>query len=155
LKALARMTPAITLTDAPDPAARSAIVRGLVDYNEKRIGHPEGYRPLVVLLADPNIHETIGGLWGATSLSWLHIDLLFVPEPLRGTGIGRRLMREAEAEAIRRGCIGSWLDTYSFQARGFYEKLGYSVFGTIADYPPGHSRFFVKKQFYVAENSVG
>lgn len=54
-------------------------------------------------------------------------------------------MRLAEEEAVRRGCLGAWLDTFSFQARGFYERLGYSVFGVIEGYPPGHSRFFLKK----------
>ena len=77
----------------------------------------------------------------------LHVDLLFVPEDLRRTGIGRRIMIDAEEEAIRRGCRGAWLDTYSFQARGFYERLGYAMFGTIENYPPGHSRFFLKKTF--------
>jgi hypothetical protein len=46
---------------------------------------------------------------------------------------------------MRRGCVGVWLDTFSFQARGFYEKLGYRVFGEVADYPPGHTRHFLKK----------
>jgi hypothetical protein len=46
---------------------------------------------------------------------------------------------------MRRGCHGVWLDTFTFQARGFYERLGYSVFGAIEDYPPGHSRHFLKK----------
>ena len=54
-------------------------------------------------------------------------------------------MEQAEREAIRRGCRTIWLDTFTFQARGFYERLGYSVFGTLEDYPPGHSRFFLKK----------
>jgi ribosomal protein S18 acetylase RimI-like enzyme len=53
----------------------------------------------------------------------------------------------AEAEAVRRKCVGAWLDTYSFQARGFYERLGYTVLGEIADYPPGHTRYFMKKSF--------
>jgi ribosomal protein S18 acetylase RimI-like enzyme len=56
-------------------------------------------------------------------------------------------MNEAEAEAIHRGCRGAWLDTFSFQARGFYERLGYSIFGTIENFPPGHRRFFLKKDF--------
>jgi hypothetical protein len=56
-------------------------------------------------------------------------------------------MNEAEAEAIRRGCRGAWLDTFSFQARGFYERPGYSIFGTIENFPPGHRRFFLKKDF--------
>jgi GNAT superfamily N-acetyltransferase len=141
------MTPTITLTDSPDASAHTAILRGLVRFNEGQMNRPEDHRLLAVLLSDPATSETIGGLWGETLMSWLHVNLLFVPEPLRRTGIGRRLMGEAESEAIHRGCIGAWLDTYSFQARGFYEKLGYSLFGTIENIPPGHSRFFVRKQF--------
>jgi hypothetical protein len=49
-------------------------------------------------------------------------------------------------EAIRRGCRGAYLDTFSYQARPFYEKLGYAVFGTLDDYPPGHQRFFMRKR---------
>jgi hypothetical protein len=51
-----------------------------------------------------------------------------------------------EAEAIRRGCHGAFLDTFSYQARPFYEKLGYEVFGTLEDYPPGHQRFYMRKR---------
>jgi len=65
---------------------------------------------------------------------------------MRGSGIGRRLLSEAEAEAIRRRCRGALLDTFSFQARGFYERLGYSAFGVIDDYPPGHCRIFLAKK---------
>ena len=144
------MTPSITLTDAPEAQARSAILRPLIRFNEARLGRPEDHRLLVVLLSDPGTGETLGGLWAETLFAHLHIDLLFVPEPLRGTGIGRRLMGDAEAEAIQRGCRGAWLDTYSFQARGFYQRLGYAVFGTIEDHPPGHRRYFMKKDFQAA-----
>ena len=51
----------------------------------------------------------------------------------------------AEAEAVVRGCHGAWLDTFDFQARGFYEKLGYTCFAELPEYPIGHSRFFMKK----------
>ena len=66
-------------------------------------------------------------------------------EPDGSLGILRSAGTRAEAEAIRRGCLGAWLDTFSFQARGFYERLGYAVFGALADYPPGHDRFFMQK----------
>jgi hypothetical protein len=39
-------------------------------------------------------------------------------------------MDRAEVHARERGCHSAWLDTFSFQARGFYEKLGYDEFGT-------------------------
>jgi GNAT superfamily N-acetyltransferase len=129
------VTPTITLTDTPNAQIRSAILGPLIRFNEARMGQPDDHRLLAVLLSDPATGETIGGLWAETLFGQLHVNLLFIPESLRGTGIGRRLMGNAEAEAIRRGCLGAWLDTYSFQARGFYERLGYSVFGTIENHP--------------------
>jgi GNAT superfamily N-acetyltransferase len=102
-------------------------------------------RPLAVLLQDP-AGADIGGLWGRTARGWLHMDTPFVPDALRGAGLGSRLVRMAEAEAERRGNRGAWLDTFSFQARGFYERLGYSVFGTLEDYPPGHRRHYLCKR---------
>ena len=65
-----------------------------------------------------------------------------VSAELRGQGWGRRLIEAAEAVGVQRGCQYVWLDTYSFQARPFYEKLGYQVFGQLPDHPPGHTRFF-------------
>jgi GNAT superfamily N-acetyltransferase len=100
-----------------------------------------------VILSDLDTDAVMGGLWGESIYSQLHVDLLFIPKPLRRTGIGRRVLGCAETEAARRGCVGAWLDTYSFQARGFYERLGYTVFGVIEDFPPGHCRFFLKKAF--------
>ena len=73
------------------------------------------------------------------------VELLFVPESLRGQGIGAQLMERAETEGRRRGCGNAWLDTFEFQARGFYERLGYRCFGELANYPPGFSRFFMTK----------
>jgi GNAT superfamily N-acetyltransferase len=141
------MTRKITLTDQPDAPAAKALSQLLLQFNNERSGWPFDYRPLAVLITDRETNEVLGGLWGGTSYGFLHIDLLFVPESTRGNGTGRRLMSQAEEEAIRRGCRGVWLDTFSFQARGFYEKLGYTVFGELDDNPPGHSRFFLKKIF--------
>lgn len=135
----------IALTDEPAPEAREAILDGLVRFNVEQAGPSYG-RPLAVLINDRDTGKAVGGLWGRTSWNWLFIELLFVPAIYRGTGVGASLIRQAEAEAIRRGCTGVWLDTYSFQARGFYERLGYTLFGTIEDYPPGHDRFFFKKR---------
>ena len=60
-------------------------------------------------------------------------------------GLGSSLLATAEHEARLRGCRGAWLDTFEFQARGFYERAGYVVFGEIPDYPPGSARYFLKK----------
>jgi len=140
------MVPKITLMNAPTPEMRKAIVEPLVAFNNSRLGRPETSRPLVILLSDPDSDEIVGGLHAATMFSYLWIDLLFIPESMRGIGIGRKLIMQAEAEAIRRKCHAVTLDTFSFQARGFYERLGYSVFGILNDCPPGHSRFYLTKR---------
>ncbi len=76
----------------------------------------------------------------------MFVEYLVVPDALRGNGTGTRMMQTAEQVARDRGCMGIWLDTFSFQARGFYEKLGFSVFGTISDYPLGHQQYFMAKR---------
>jgi GNAT superfamily N-acetyltransferase len=126
---------------------REAIVRPLLAFNNSRASQPEDYRSLVIVLSDADTGGILGGLWGETNFAYLHVDLLFVPETLRGKGLGRQMMLEAEEVAKARRCGGAWLDTCSFQARGFYERLGFSVFGTIDDFPPGQKRFFMKKSF--------
>ena len=138
------MMPKLTLTDRPTPAMHMAILAPLGRFNDAKAG-PENHRPLAILISDPATDGILGGLWGSTANHFLHVDLLFVPEDLRRLGLGRRLMQEAEEEARRRDCRGAWLDTFSFQARGFYERLGYRVFGVIDDYPPGHCRIFLTK----------
>jgi ribosomal protein S18 acetylase RimI-like enzyme len=67
--------------------------------------------------------------------------------PARGEGLGRRVMALAEEEARRRGLSGIWLDTWTFQAPGFYVRLGFTECGRIPDYPPGHDRVFYVKRF--------
>jgi GNAT superfamily N-acetyltransferase len=135
------------MTDKPAPHVRGAIVGPLIDFNNSHASQPESYRPLVITLSDPQTSEILGGLWGETNFAHLHIDLLFVPETLRHKGLGRRMLLQAEQEALSRGCRGAWLDTYSFQARGFYAGLGYEVFGVLDDYPPGQTRIFLHKTF--------
>ena len=139
------MTPKITLTDTPDEGTIQALGKKLMEFSAVRSGRPLDYRSLTIVLTPPDTGELLGGLWGGTSYSYLHIELLYLPDELRGAGLGRQLMTQAEQEAIQRSCRGVWLDTFSFQARGFYERPGYTVFGTFEDYPPGHSRFFLRK----------
>jgi GNAT superfamily N-acetyltransferase len=125
----------------PDDAA--AIRKGLHAYNDSRVDSPDGH--LGILIKD-DAGATVGGLTAWWYYNWMFVELLFVPETLRGQDLGTQVMAKAEAYARERGMTGIWLDTFSFQARGFYEKLGYTVFGELPDYPEGHSRFFLQKR---------
>ena len=73
------------------------------------------------------------------------IDILWVDDQYRGQGLGSILLGKVEREAMEKGCHLVHLDTYDFQAKGFYEKNGYSVFGILEDCPKGHIRYYLKK----------
>jgi ribosomal protein S18 acetylase RimI-like enzyme len=75
----------------------------------------------------------------------MYIGWVWVHEEYRANGVGRQLMHDAEREAKALGCDHTHLTTLGFQARGFYEKLGYEVFAALEDYPRGHTRFLMKK----------
>jgi GNAT superfamily N-acetyltransferase len=137
------MSFSIELSDAAPEEVTKVIRRPLLDYNAQRTGISD-FRPLAATLRDAD-GRILGGLVGRTAFGWLFVELLVVPEALRGQGIGKDLMLRAEAEAVRRGCHSAWLDTFEFRAREFYEKLGYQVFGELEDYPEGFSRYFMKK----------
>ena len=133
------------MEDEPSDADARRVVEGLVRFNDQR-GAPEEWRGLSVLARDD--HGSVrGGLLGYTHWGWLFLSHLWIDEPLRGRGYGRSLLELAEAEAVRRGCAHVHLDTFSFQARGFYEAHGYEVFGALEDFPPGHTRFFLRKLY--------
>jgi GNAT superfamily N-acetyltransferase len=131
--------------EEPDQTDRAAILAGLAAFNRAHTD-PGTTGPLAVLLKDTD-GVTVGGLWGTTLFRWLRIELLFVPQAMRGASVGTAVVRRAEALAIERGCIGACLDTYSFQARGFYEKLGYTLVGAIEDCPPGGAHHYLQKRF--------
>ena len=102
------------------------------------------YSPLTILIKDER-DAILGGAYGHVWGGWLDLSLLWVAEPLRGRGYGERLLRAVEEEARAQGCRGVFLSTFSFQARPFYEKYGYEVFGKIPDYPAGHAYYFLRK----------
>lgn len=134
----------IHIVPTPGDAELAAILAPLAAHNDAAAGETERHKVAIVIRDDDG--AITGGLWGEVSYRWLFVKYLALPPEARGRGHGKALMRAAEDEAKRLNCIGVWLDTFSFQARGFYEKLGYGVFGRIDDYPPGEARFFLSKR---------
>jgi GNAT superfamily N-acetyltransferase len=127
----------------PTEEVRAAILGRLADFNSSH-GYPADLGVVAVVLRDPS-GEIIGGLWGKTVYDWLFVEYLIVPDELRGFKIGAKLMRCAEDLARERGCVGAWLTTFPFQARGFYEKLGYAVFAELENSPDDNARLFMRK----------
>jgi GNAT superfamily N-acetyltransferase len=123
---------------------RQSIRKALIAYSDDFAG-PSNWAGLDLLVRDDS-GAVIGGLHGRTGRGWLFIELLALPPALRGSGLGTKLMDMAEQEARKRGCIGVYLDTFSFQARPFYEKRGYRMFAEIPDYPTGHARYFLSRR---------
>ncbi len=138
------MNPEIVVPENPDPGIRTAILGLLMAYNESKTG-PSGFAPLALALEDRGSGELIGGLWGRSVYDWLFVEHLFVPGQLRGRGIGTALMRKAEDIALARECIGVCLDTFDFNAPGFYRKLGYEVIAALESPRRGFKRHIFRK----------
>ncbi|WP_217847119.1 GNAT family N-acetyltransferase [Paracoccus marcusii] len=138
------MTLEIVIPETPTADHERAIGTVLRAHNE-RMGGPSNTQLIAVLLND-EAGATVGGLWGKTVYEWLFIGMLAVPAEQRSSGLGSALMDHAETIARSRGCIGIWLDTFEFQALGFYQKLGFEIFGQIDDHPMGHRRYFLQKR---------
>jgi GNAT superfamily N-acetyltransferase len=137
-------SPTILVTDTVDRAAEEAIGGGLKQFNELQSGVGD-LRPLAVIVKDPEGGATLGGAIGRTSLGLLFLDLFFLPQTLRGAGLGTRVLRMFEDEGRRRGCRSAVLYTISFQAPEFYARNGWTKFGEVPCDPPGTSRIFMTK----------
>jgi len=138
----------VEISEAPEAEAREAVLGPLSAFNARH-GYPSDSKPLAVLLRDGEEEggAVVGGLWGRTGYDWLFVEFLVVPEAARGSGLGTTLMDQAEKIALERGCVGAWLTTFPFQARGFYEKRGYELFGELDNSPRDNVRLFLKKRF--------
>ena len=139
----------LELSDVANEKDRAYIHNQLKAFNDRVSAHhreirPVGPQPLDILLRDAG-GGIVGGLIASTYWDWLDIEDFWLAEGLRGKGYGRRLLRIAEEEAQRRGCMRVKLQTFSFQARTFYEKMGYNVVGELVDYPPGERFYWMRK----------
>ena len=110
----------------------------------KHLGNVELGKAIRIFVRDKE-NKTVGGIAGDLFGGWIYISLLWVDETLRNQGLGTQLLHQLESEAIQMGCMYAHLDTYSFEARPFYERAGYVVFAKLDDYPAGHCKYFLKK----------
>jgi GNAT superfamily N-acetyltransferase len=126
----------IEVTDVRNEADDAFVAAQLSAYNAEFV--TRDFRVLRVFARDAD-GSVIGGLLADTYWQYLEIHKLWVSD-------ASRLLEAAEAEARRRGCKQAFLDTFSFQAPGFYQKLGYREFGRLEEFGGEHSRYYLHKR---------
>ena len=128
----------------PSDHAIHALRHELITYNIATAAIDTS-RDVAVWLRDAHgrlLGGVVGTIWGQC----VEIPYLWVHPGLRGQGYGRQLLQTLEQEARAQQCHAAILETYSFQAPGFYQRLGYEVFGVIDGYPQGYQKVFLKKR---------
>jgi GNAT superfamily N-acetyltransferase len=143
----------ISLMAEPSPDLHRTILDGVRAFNKELFATWPPGQDLAIAIRDQD-QGVVGGLWGRTAGGWLAVDLIFVPEHLRGAGLATQLIGLAEAEARRRGCHSAWLDTLNAKALTLYERLGYVRFGELKDYPLGTDRVFLQKKLEAPSPAV-
>jgi GNAT superfamily N-acetyltransferase len=133
----------VALELEPNPADMQVLMNGLLEFNTAQVGG-ETQQYLVATVRDKT-SSVVGGIFAVTYMRWLHVQVVWLHESLRGHGYGSALMKIAEEEARRRGCNNAFVETLSFQALPFYEKCGYTIFSTLRDMPPGGARYALTK----------
>lgn len=132
------------MTDNPKEQEIDEILNNLRAYNLSHI-ELKVVKPLAIFVNEEN-DNIIGGISAETHGNWLEISYLWVDERLRGQKVGSKLVKDVEVEAIKRGCTSSFLNTFSFQAKDFYLKLGYKEVLTLEEYPlTGKRHYFIKQ----------
>lgn len=132
-----------SVTEAIEPKDEEAVFQGLLQYNLARLEDRESKDLGIFCRNDTG--DVQAGLIGDTHGNWLTIKYLFVAEALRGQRLGSRLLQTAEETAKKRGCKYAFLDTFHFQAPGFYEKHGYQEVFALKEYPRTGSRYYYTK----------
>jgi GNAT superfamily N-acetyltransferase len=115
----------------------------LYTYNVEQTGYDDG--TYLTLWVKNQTGERLAGLHGWSWGGSCYIQDLWVHKDLRGQGYGTQLLHAAEQEARTRGCDHMVLSSFSFQAPGFYQKLGYDVFAVLEDHPRHHRHYYLHK----------
>lgn len=129
-----------------DPATsdESFVKEALGQWNIRVTGFRD-YSPAYFFLRDGE-NRIRGALLAYVWAKWLHVDNFWLEEDIRRQGWGTKLLEAAHVVGREKGAEAAWLDTFSWQARPFYERFGYEAVFEMPDFPPGHSRIFMVKR---------
>ena len=122
-------------------SAKNLVWNGLKVHNDQFASRNQ--MDFTVCAVDAEIIIGVG--MGESKYDWLILQYLWVDERYRKSGIGTNIIKKIEYLARERNLIGIHLDTFEFQAKEFYVKNGFSIFGEIDDHPKGYKRYFMKK----------
>lgn len=133
----------LAIDEAPAAADCQELSETLFRWNMATVG-VDDYKPFAVWLRDCN-SAVRGGCLGWSRWEWAHIDTLWIDSDLRGQGHGKRLLLAVEDIARSRGCRLIDLDTFSFQAPGFYAAQDFVEFGVLEGISHGVKRHHFRK----------
>jgi N-acetylglutamate synthase-like GNAT family acetyltransferase len=135
----------ITFHETPSDEDLKVLSDGLEAHTRELF--PDKARTYIALFLRDENGSIVGGVDGNYgTFEWLYVNALWVQDDLRCRGYGAELMDRIETEAKKHGCRNAFLNTMSFQAPGFYKKIGYKVFAELEDFPGEHSRIFLRKK---------
>jgi GNAT superfamily N-acetyltransferase len=125
------------------PADAMVIDQGLEQFNQGAADFTTSLK--FACVARLSSGTVVGGALARWWGQCCELQQIWVEKHHRNAGLGRRLVQMVEAEARTRGCCLLYLDTFSFQAPMFYEKLGYDVACELKGFPNEVSKFLMRK----------
>lgn len=132
-----------TIIGKPSVEDQKVMIDGLLAYHASK-GHPRKTENYSIVLRNEN--KVVGMIIVSFLWNGMHIDSLWIDEKARNQNWGSKMMKMVEMEAVKRGCTVSYTDTFTWQAPGFYEKLGYKLYGKLEDFPKGNDlSYYFKK----------
>ncbi|MEQ8673239.1 MAG: GNAT family N-acetyltransferase [Aggregatilineales bacterium] len=134
------------IIEADPQQAEMTVIQSRLDDFARPYGG-DAMRPVAAFLRD-EAGLIRGGVYGEIGWGWMYIDLLWVDHTYKGAGYGRALMDSLEAHAHQAGVERVFLATTSFQSLPFYVHLGFRLFGTLTDRPPGYNYYYVWRDIH-------
>ena len=137
----------IEITTNPNKQDTKILSQGIIDFNHSKVPDLESIEKEVkfFVFARNQTKDIIGGIRAICFWNTLHIELLWLSESCRGKGVGKELIESAENFAKENGCEKVFVETTSWQAKPFYEKVGYKHIATLNDRPKGHASHYLTK----------
>ena len=138
----------VELTSSPSKKDLKTISEGIQSFNKKHLPDEIVFEEDIrfAVFAKDDSGKVLGGIRATAFWDYCIIELLWLSEEVRGSGVGSMLMKCAEDYAIENGFKYMRTETLSFQAKPFYEKSGYKVFGELPNYPEGHTTYCLVKE---------